>query len=132
MAIQEVFVSVVYHGWNKQTKSTTMNRNLDAEVVKTIFKWRYIPVSGDYHGEYKCEILFPPDEEPDQDFYNTLPRVGKVHEGWHAPMYSDNLLLSIQLAKHVKLPGLISEMSTNPEDIVRSCLVWWISNAGNV
>lgn len=99
-----------------------MNRDLDAEIVKTIFKWRFIPVSADAKGENACEILYPPNKEPDQDFYNTLPLIGAPHIGWSAPRYSSDLYTAINLCKHVNLPLTIKEMSLNPEILSKGAL----------
>lgn len=108
-----------------------MNRDLDAQVVKTIFKWRYIPVSSDAKGENKCQILYPTNEEPDQDFYNMLPRIGNIHEGWVAPRYSSDIIKAIELAKHVKLPMTVSELPLDPEILTQKCLEWHIRNDKN-
>lgn len=102
-----------------------MNRNLDAEIVERIFGWILIPVSSDYYGENACEILYPPNQKPTQDFYNTLPRVGKVHKGYHAPGYSGDLRKAIELCKHVKLELSVIDMPTNPEVLAKYALDWW-------
>jgi hypothetical protein len=102
-----------------------INIDLDAEIAKTIFKWRYIPVSGDANGENKCEILYPPGPDPGQDFYNTLPRIGKIHEGWHTPQWSNNLYEALKLAQHIKLPWLVSSIPLNPEELSKLCLDWY-------
>jgi hypothetical protein len=102
-----------------------MNRDLDAEIVKTIFNWRYITVSSDANGDNKCRILYPPDREPDQDFYNTLPRVGTLHEGWNAPTYSRDFKLAFNLGKYVGLPMMLCDIPENPEELAKQCLTWW-------
>lgn len=105
------------------------NRDLDAEIVKEIFDWRYIPVSADYNGENKCHILFPKDIEPDQEFYNWLPRIGKIHEGWYAPRFSDDLKIALSLVRQVALPVMAHELPEEAEEIAKLCLNYWKSTA---
>lgn len=76
-------------------------RDLDAKIAKEILNYRYIKIGGDYNGENSCEILFSPDEEATQDYYNMLPLVGKPHEAFFVPKYSENIQLGLQLAKKV-------------------------------
>jgi len=104
-----------------------MDRDLDAEIVRTIFKWSYISIGPDARGENRCEILYPADQKPTQDFYDMLPLLGKIHEGWHAPRYSSDLRTAIELAKHVRIPLTIQEMPLQPETLSKKCLDWWLS-----
>jgi hypothetical protein len=104
-----------------------MNRDIDAQIVKTIYKWLYIPVSGDYNGENACQVLFPPNKEPTQSDYNTLPLVGKPHEGWFAPKYSGDFMTALRLAKEIKLPILLVDCPMDSEQLAKSCLEYWES-----
>lgn len=92
-----------------------MNRDLDAQIVKEIFDWQYIPVGSDANGENKCQVLWR-EKEAEQDVYNWLPRQGKIHEGFLAPMYSGDLDLAIQLARTVNLKA---------EDLAALCLEYF-------
>lgn len=92
-----------------QNQNKMNNRDLDAQIAKEIYGWRYVPVSADYNGENACEILFSPNSEPDQEHYDMLPRIGKPHEGFFTPNFSSDLRTAIELAIKVKLPMTISE-----------------------
>lgn len=103
-----------------------MNRDLDAEIVEKIFNWREIRVSEDINGENGCKILFYPDKEDTQEYYSLLPNVGKIHRSFFAPQYSGDLGLSIELAKHVKLPmTCIADLPDDPEILAKQCLDYW-------
>lgn len=107
------------------------NRDLDAEIVETIFGWKPIHVGKDAFGENSCEILFYPDREATQEYYNWLPRVGKIHKGFFAPRYSGDLKEAIGLCKHVNLPLSVQEMSTDPETLAKGALDYWKMNNKN-
>ena len=105
-----------------------MDRDLDAKIAECIFGWIPVSVGLDYNGENSGEVLYPPNETPTQDFYNSLPRVGKVHRGWYAPRYTSDLNLAINLCKHVGIPLLVNDMSNNPEVLSKQAFDYWTSS----
>ena len=100
-------------------------RDLDAEIAEKIFGWKLISVGKDFNGENQGEILYPPNQTPDQEFYNFLPRIGKIHRGCATNAYHEDLLDAIIVAKHVKLTLDIKDMPTNPEELSRMALEHW-------
>lgn len=107
-----------------------MNRDLDAEIVERIFKWRYIQVGKDANGQNACEILFTPEREPTQEDYNYLPLKGKIHKGINAPNYCGDLKTAIVLAKHVNLPMELKDMPLDAEKLAKRSLEYWTSLNG--
>ncbi len=89
------------------------NRDLDAEIAEKIFGWRLQPVGKDAKGENACEVLFPPGTENNQNYYNMLPNIGKIHKGFLTPTFSSNLNESLKLAVKVGLKMDISEINFN-------------------
>ena len=104
------------------------NRDLDAEIVETIFDWEPIYVGKDAFGKNSCEVLFDPNKEATQEYYNWLPRVGKIYKGFFAPRYSSDLKEAIKLCKYVNLPLTVLEMSTDPESLAKGALDYWKMN----
>jgi len=102
------------------------NRDLDAEIAELVFKWKYISIGKDYNGENVCQILY--NRIPNQDFFNSLPRIGKIHKGWFTPQYSNDLKEAIKLAKYVNLDVNIKDLPSEPEDLARLSLEHWKKN----
>ena len=91
-----------------------MNRDLDAKIAKDIFNWKYTDVGKDANNENTCKILtedgnFPKDID--------LPCIGVIGEAYLVPLYSNDLYLSLKLAKHVNLDTSITDLPLNPEKI---------------
>lgn len=101
-----------------------MNRDLDAKIAQDIFGWVLVPVSADANGENACEVLAPSANQ-NQDFYNSLPLVGKPHVGFACRRYSCDWSEAIKLAKHVKLDVPIRLIPDSPMALAEMCYNWW-------
>lgn len=102
-----------------------MNRDLDAEIVEKIYNWKPARLGVDYNGENACEVLTQ-DGQLVSCF--TYPPVGIVHRGFHAPQYSADKLLAIELCAHVGFEMKLSEVVTkSAEEISTLAFDYWKS-----
>lgn len=104
---------------------SNVDRDLDANIMASIFGWKLTDVSPDAKGENACQILTRDGLFPD-DF--DLPKMGKIHRGYFAPLYSSRWDEAISLAKHVGLDLRISELPGTPRGLSRMCLDHWMTN----
>ena len=96
-----------------------MNRELDIEIAKKIYKWEYVPVGKDGAGKNEGRTLWK--NKNDSSYERLLPPKGAVHEGYFVPLYSERWDLALQLAKDINLTLDIKKLTT-PEDLARRCL----------
>ena len=93
-----------------------MNRDLDGKIAKDIFNWKYTHVGPDCFGQNQCEILSENGKFPEGV---ELPLMGKVHEAYLAPLYSNELKTALELAKHVELNIGVRDLPLDPEKIAQ-------------
>lgn len=98
-----------------------MNRELDLKVAKEIFGWNaYEDIPPDARGENAGKVLVPYKgylKRLYDDGY-TLPRVGKLGEGYFTPTYCSDFNSAFEVVRKVKLPTPAYQLPSNPESLV--------------
>lgn len=98
-----------------------MNRELDLKVAKEIFEWNtYEPIGPDADGENACQVLVPHEGYLKELFSQgyTLPRKGKIGEGFFTPQYCSDFSSAMEVVRKVRLPIPAYNLPANASNLV--------------
>lgn len=96
-----------------------MNRDLDLDIVKTVYGWKPCKVPPDCDGNNEGIVYTSTGELPEEC---QLPPKGRIFEGFFAPSFSSRFSEALKLVRRVELKTPADLLPPTPEGISKMCL----------